>query len=393
MFIKEDLQSHLADMPFSEDIYDPNHPLLRLSQAIQWDNLLASLGQFYSSDHGRPSTPLRAQAGTLILAFMKNMSDRNTVGYVQESIYAQRFCGLSPIQAKNYMHPATGLTQFRAKIGAVGMAIIQEMLHCVASGKSLKKHDKLIVDTTCVPMDILYPTDIRLLEKCRRSILGLFTKAKGKGLQVLYRTYSQTARKIFLTFSKFSKPRAKTRKRVHKQMFQFVRRNLKQLCDLRERATRQLGEQCRIDPLIAAFLKELKTIESRVRTILHQQKLVRKGIVSIPNRIVSFHKDHVRPIVRGKVPVGTEFGPKILVGIVKGCAYVIKTYQNNVSDATMVTPALRWFKKKFGRLPTEILGDRGFWAQWRVTFLKLMGITPGIQQRGKNVSTSRPREV
>jgi hypothetical protein len=45
---------------------------------------------------------------------------------VQENMYAQRFCGLSPAQVADYMHPASGLSNFRAKIGPHGMALIED---------------------------------------------------------------------------------------------------------------------------------------------------------------------------------------------------------------------------------------------------------------------------
>lgn len=388
MYLKEDPRRTFGDLPFAEFVFDDQHPLMKLSWAIHWDNLLEQLQSFYSKDQGRPSDPIRAQAGTLMLKFIKNLADRETVRCVQENIYAQRFCGLTPVQAKDYMSPATGLTRFRAKIGPKGMALIEEALTAAAQGKSLKRGGKLIVDTTCVPLDIHYPTDTKLLERCRRSILKLFQKAKCLGLEVFYRTYNRTARKIFVTFSKLSKPKEKTRRKVHKQMFQFVRRNLKQLMDLRQKATRELGPQCRDDEKVWGFLSQLKEAQIRIRTIMHQQKLVRRGIFHIPNRIVSFHKDHVRPIVRGKFPLSTEFGPKALVAVVRGCAYLVTAFQNNVADASMLTPALRWFKEKFGCLPREVLGDRGFYAQWRVRCLKAMGITPGLQQRGKAIEVS-----
>ena len=165
MYIQQDTQSQIFDIPFAEFIFDGEHPLLKLSHAIHWENLLGYLKQFYSSDRGRPSIPMRAQVGTLILKFLKNLPDRKAVEYVHESIYAQRFCGLLPSQVKDYMHPATGLSNFRSRIGPQGMAFIQEVLTCAGQKKSLKKGDKLILDTTCVPVDILYPTDIRLLER------------------------------------------------------------------------------------------------------------------------------------------------------------------------------------------------------------------------------------
>ncbi|MBI4669848.1 MAG: transposase [Elusimicrobia bacterium] len=246
MYVKEDRRLQFADLPFVEFVFDESHPLLRFAGAIHWENFLDQLRAFYSPDQGRPSGPLRAQAGTLILKHIKNLPDREMVRCVEENIYAQRFCGLTPAQAAGYMNPATGLSNFRAKIGAEGMALIEEVLTSAARGKSLKRGNKLILDTTCVPDDIIYPTDIRLLERCRREVLRLFKQAKDRGLKVLYRTYSRTARKVFVTFSKLAKPKEKTRLRAHKRMFQFVRRNLKQLMDLRERAARELGKKCRL---------------------------------------------------------------------------------------------------------------------------------------------------
>lgn len=99
MIIKQDNRYRLGDMPFAEFVFDENHPLLRLAGAIQWDNLLGQLECFYSANHGRPSIPLRAQAGTLIIKHIKNLSDRDAVNFVKENIYAQRSCGLTPAQA------------------------------------------------------------------------------------------------------------------------------------------------------------------------------------------------------------------------------------------------------------------------------------------------------
>jgi len=389
MYNPEDPQDELTDLPFAQFIFDQNHPLIRLAAAIDWKTLLERLRVFYSPDQGAPSTPLRAQAGTLMIKHLKNLPDREAVGLVLENMYAQRFCGLGPAQVAGYMNPASGPANFRAKIGPQGMALIEEAL-AAAGGKPRKRGAKLILDTTCVPADILYPTDIRLLERCRRAALRLLRKAKVFGMRTLYRTCNRTARKIFVQFSKLGRPGQDKRRRVHKRMFQFVRRNLKQLSDLRRQASRELGPRCPTDTGARAFLQELKIVENRIRLILHQQKLARQGAVHIPNRIVSFHKDHVRPIVRGKFPLSTEFGPKVLFAIVRDRVYRVAAFQNNAADAAMLAPALRWFKQRFGRLPKEVLGDRGFYARWRSRLLQAMGIVPGLQQRGKAVETSTP---
>jgi hypothetical protein len=394
MFVKTDDQARLEDIPFADFVFDEEHSLLRLDRAINWKNLLSEISCFYSPDKGRRSIPLRAQVGALMIKFIKNMPDRAAVATVQENLYAQRFCGLSPAQAKQFMDPSSGLALFRRRIGLEGMTLIHELLTAASCGKSYKRADQLILDTTCVPMDILYPTDIRLLDRCRREILRLMKRAKAFGVKNFYRTYSRTARKIFVAFSKLSKPAEKTRRRVHKKLFQFLRRNFKQLRDLHARATRELGPRCRTSKPVRLLLKDMKETLAKIQVVLHQQAMVRRGIVHIQGRIVSFHKNHVRPIVRGKFPLPTEFGPKVLFALVKKRMHVVGFFYNNVSDATMILQSLKWFKARFGHLPAELFADRGFFSRAWVKWLKFLGIEPGIQPRGKNIEeTPRYRRM
>jgi hypothetical protein len=389
MIIKKDTQLGLGDIPFSEFVYREEHLLIQLNKAIDWDNLLDFLGQFYSPDHGRPSTPLRSQCGTEIIKRLYEKSDREAVHFVEESMYAQKFCDLHPSKVLGYMNPSNGLSNFRKKIGKDGLFFIEEVLQSVANKKSLKKGNKVIVDTTCVPADIIYPTDIRLLERCRKEIICLIKKAKGFGIKVVYRTYNRTARKIFVKFSKMRKTKEQIRKKVHKQMIQFVRRNLKQLTDLRKKSIDRTGKRCLNDLKVLEFLKWLKESERKICLILHQQKQSYNGISHISERIVSFHKDHIRPIVRGKFPLSTEFGPKVLACMYKGYTYVVKVFRNNVSDIRLVLDVLCWFKSKFGYLPKEIFGDRGFSSPSINGLLKNLSINDFIQPKGKVVKDKK----
>ena len=73
MYTPDNPQSDFAELTFADLIFDPDHPLLTLSAAIVWKSLVASLQKFYSADQGRPSIPLRAQAATLMLKFLKHL--------------------------------------------------------------------------------------------------------------------------------------------------------------------------------------------------------------------------------------------------------------------------------------------------------------------------------
>ncbi|MFH1824212.1 MAG: transposase [Candidatus Firestonebacteria bacterium] len=335
---------------------------------------------------------LLVDGNVLILRLIKRLykkSDRESVHFVEESMYAQKFCDIHPSMVLRYMNPANGLSNFRKKIGKEGLFFIEEVLQSVASKKVLKKGNKLIVDTTCISADIIYPTDIRLLERCRKEIIKLLKKAKEFGVHMVCRTYNRTARKIFVEFSKMCKPKEKTRKKTHKQMIQFVSRNFKQLNDLRDKCNVRIGKKSITDSEVCTFLKRLKESENKIRLILHQQKQRYKDILHIPERIVSFHKDHIRPIVRGKFPLSTEFGPKILVCMYKGYTHVVEVFRNNVSDSGLILNVLRWFKNKFGCLPEGIFGDRGFFSSSIKKLLEKLSIGDFIQPKGKIVKDKK----
>jgi len=101
----------------------------------------------------------------------------------------------------------------------------------------------LILDTTCAPADIRYPTDLSLLnegrEKLERIIDTLYESQKGNIDKP--RTYRKKARKDYLKTAKMRKTRMKPlRKAIGKQL-RYVARDL--------RATDSLLEQISIETL------------------------------------------------------------------------------------------------------------------------------------------------
>lgn len=192
MLVKEDHQLSFENIPFYQFLYNENEPLEKLNDAINWKKLLVLLEPFYHKTRGRPTKLLRAKIGTYIIKRLLNLSDRNAVKHVRVNIYAQRFCNLHPSNVRNYLNPKNGLSDFRSQIGPEGMAIIDEVLMSIARKKSLKKGRDLIIDSTCVPADIYFPTDIKLLERCRKHIIKLIKQAKKFGLDVYYRTRNRT---------------------------------------------------------------------------------------------------------------------------------------------------------------------------------------------------------
>lgn len=69
---------------------------------------------------------------------------------------------------------------------------------------------------------------------------------------------------------------------------------------------------------------------------------------SIPNRIVSLSKPHLRPIVRGKEVKSVEFGAKVNNILVDGISFIEKLSFNAFNEGTRLVHCLKMHKRLFG---------------------------------------------
>ncbi len=101
--------------------------------------------------------------------------------------------------------------------------------------ESPKNQGKLILDATCAPADVNYPTDLKLLNRAReyseKIIDRLYEQVREK-LDKKPRTYRRIARKDYLELAKQRRPkRKKLRKAIRKQLA-YLRRNLAHIDNL-----------------------------------------------------------------------------------------------------------------------------------------------------------------
>src|SRR5699024_8513498 len=96
---------------------------------------------------------------------------------------------------------------------------------------------KLMLDATCAPADIQYPTDLRLLNTAREKLEAMIDTlhAPFVGQQAKPRTYRKKARKQYLAVAKQRRPGIdKIRKAIHQQLG-YVGRNLKHVTTLADK--------------------------------------------------------------------------------------------------------------------------------------------------------------
>ncbi len=282
--------------------------------------------------------PLRMALGSLIIKEKCSFTDRETVEQITESPYLQYFIGLEKYQLKTPFDPSL-MVFFRKRLDQETMKKINELICPVEQPKKPKKpmdqgpgsptgagdnfevwqpdeHEnkgKLLLDATCAPADIRYPTDLSLLnearEKAEKVIDTLHTPETG--LAKKPRTYRKLARRDYLRLAKQKKPHVKAiRKAIGKQL-NYLRRNLSTIDSLLQ-----------LDGHGALSNRQIKDLDT-IRILFDQQKeMYQNKKHQIENRIVSIAQPHVRPIVRGKARAETEFGAKVAISMVDGYTFI-----------------------------------------------------------------------
>lgn len=149
-------------------IINTEHPLVLLSEQIDWDGIYNDLLPYYSHT-GRGSVPSRKIVGLLMLKHLFNESDESCVDRWIENPYWQYFTGEEYFQKDKPFDP-TEFVHFRKRLGESGMEKIlsySERLHVKANNEK-----EVIVDSTAQEKNITYPTDTKLakkiIEKCRK---------------------------------------------------------------------------------------------------------------------------------------------------------------------------------------------------------------------------------
>jgi IS5 family transposase len=129
--------------PLREQI-NLKHPLVRLTDLINWERLGALMSESFVSGKGRPASSPRLIAGLLYLQHTFDLSDEEVVWQWVENPYWQVFTGETYLQTEPPIDPSS-LTRWRKRLGEAG---VEELL---AKGKARKPYEfgvKVSITTT-----------------------------------------------------------------------------------------------------------------------------------------------------------------------------------------------------------------------------------------------------
>ncbi len=363
-------------LPFGGELSGENRWVI-LAEQIPWQRIDRQYGELFNEDEGCPAKAARVGFGALIIKERLGTTDRETVEQIRENPYLQYFLGFAEYSNETPFHHSL-MTHFRKRFSKEILAEINDMIventmnqvSEVADESSdnddkPSNNGKLIVDATCTPADITYPTDLNLLNEAREKTEEIIDTmhAPFVGKKRKPRTYRQKARKDYLVVARQKKPGyKKIRKAIGKQL-RYLKRNLQT-----------------IEKRVKAGLLQLLS-KRMYRNLLVIQELYRQQLWmyenrshKITDRIVSISQPHVRPIVRGKAKSNVEFGAKISVSLVNGFSFVDRISWDSYNESGDLESQIENYHNRFGFYPKSVHADQIYRTRANRRYCKEKGI-------------------
>jgi len=343
-----------------------DNPLIEMGKSIPWDAMIEKVQKLFAQE-GRNSKSIRMMLGLELAKTFYQASDEEMIRKLKTDTALMCFCGFSSATEADIPDPSS-MTKFRNRLTPEILHEISDLAVQVVIRKlPPRKRTQVTSDSTCLPANIQYPTDTKVLSQAADKLTKVILELREKGADVVVRGRRKT-RKALSSFNKIRRKGKKQIRKMNKTLITLNRRLLRQI------KRRHLELSCQAE--------EIVTVAS---TILAQQiQMYRKDSNRIPDRIVSFHEDKLRPIYRGKLKQATEFGKKVSIMVV-GQKVVIPNLceYENFTDTNLPQKDFDRFKTVTGNTPTEYTGDRGLHSPDNHTFLREQGVKDGIEYRGK----------
>ena len=388
MYKKDNGQISLTEFQSPFGKLDAANRWVKIAELIPWRKYEQKYAERFCDSNGAPAIKYRMAMGTLIIKQKTGHSDEEVLQDILENPYMQFLIGLHEFTMTPPFAPSS-ITNFRKYITSEMIKEVNDDLFRAGrkkdddsnggSGKpgedAKESHTqevrpvpankgKLMLDATCAPAYIKYPTDINLLNEAREKLEGMIDALHPQGYaQGKPRTYRQKARQAYLRFTRNRKPQKRAIRKATGQQLRYVKRDLKHV----ERMIDTFGA----DNLSNNQKQWLETI----RELFGQQQGMYQGKThSVENRIVSIGQPHVRPIVRGKTNAPVEFGAKICVSLMDGYAIIDKLGWNAYNEESLLIPAVEEYKARYGYYPEAVLADKIFRNRENLAYCKKWGI-------------------
>ena len=345
-------------LPFGGKLRSDNRWVI-LADLIPWDAIEEMYAENFKSKNGNSAFNSRVAFGALIIKEKIGASDREVVEQISENPYLQYFLGFNEYKNEAPFDHSL-MTHFRKRFNKELIASINDeiILSKLKSKKTpieeedddgLENKGKLLVDATCTPSDVAYPTDLNLLNDAREkteeiidTIHELVSIKEKKP-----RTYRIKARKGYLAVAKKKRPgKKKIRKEIGKQL-NYIKRNLEHIENYASDGGLKLLSKHQYKNLLVV------TELYRQQRYMHTEK-----IHSVDNRIISISKPFIRPIVRGKAKAKVEFGAKVSASVVDGFVFADRISWDSFNEGNDLPMQIEKYKQRYSFYPESVHADK-----------------------------------
>jgi len=391
MRAKDNSTLDVAAMPAKQgelvSIFVPDdHPLLQLKGALDWKAIQEVMVKHWRAagknvDGGRGQEwPVGLYVPLVVLTFVKAYHSRQSEEYVEESVVARRFCGLSQ-QSELHIRDHASIARAIQALGAEGVAEVNQLVVGKARELGFTSGEILSSDTTVQEPRIGYPHEPGILkglaERCERAL----KKLKQRGVK-LAQEGIETTKEIYRKV-KHHHLFAKTTEERREILNQIVEQTEK-LMEQSGQIIKQVGERAKgVKQSARAKLKEMSEVASQ---LLPQIKYwMEKGKVAA-NKILHAGLKEARAMVSNKAGRKVRFGFKWLIHRFKGGYLAGRRVKPQASEYEMPIESLKDYREMFGAKarPKIQIYDRGGRSTKTVEKLKKAGVKKiGLPPRGQ----------
>jgi IS5 family transposase len=349
-------------------IIDMGHPLAKLAQTIDWPFLEQRFGTVYEDKPGRPPLPTRLMAGLAILKHTYDLSDEVLCERWLENPYYQFFCGEEFFQHR-LVFDRSSLTRWRQRMGEERLqTLLQESLSVATKAEAIKPSDlnRIIVDTTVQPKNVMFPTDARLLNRAREILVRL---AKGADIG-LRQSYARIGKFALIKHQRYA----------HAKQFKRARRALRTLRTYLGRVIRDIARKIGGNATLLSESPLLRML-ALARRLLDQKQHQRGP------KVYSLHAPEVECIGKGKAHRPYEFGVKVSVATTqahaKGGQFVthVKALPGNPYDGHTLATVIPEMEALIGNAIERLLADKGYRGHNAPADYKFRVFTSGQKRR------------
>ena len=389
---------------------DPENEWVKLAKMIPWWVFEKKYAEQFPSNMGQPADSVRAALGSQVIKEKYQFSDEMTVEHIAMNPYLQYFIGLTEYRQTAPFDPSM-MSRFRQRLTAEMLQDVNDVItgrktaeqivaeadehdesHDDDSGESsggsggdggqaevkdAPNEGTLILDATCAPQAIRFPTDTSLLNEARLNTEGIIDSLHAAGLTEgrKPRTYRVIAKKQYNGFSKSRRKTGRSIRRTRRQQLNYLRRNLKHIDTVIQRHP---GEW---ENALTRWQRERLAV---IRTLYAQQReMYESGSTRIDDRIVSLSQPWVRPIVRGKQNAPVEFGAKVAMSDINGFLRIEMLSWDAFNECHTLQDSVKAYRKAYGHYPKRVLADTIYRTRENLLYCKKHGIHLNGPRLGK----------